>query len=248
MTLNLSGNIITEFGAGTQARQDFDAAGPYRMWRQNMQAGEKFTLQPAMTAYTVFVVSGAITANTTILNAYDCINAINQHFDFTCTETASVIVSGIVDAVDAPPQFTHVRADQQYRVEKPWGHELWISGKDNQYYSLKEVFIRAGNRTSLQYHNFKHETNVIFDGTATLFYQANMARPIDDLVADDLGTHDITGLSAINITPRVIHRLYAKTDVMIYETSTPHLDDVVRVSDDSGRSHGRVDAEHRAAS
>jgi hypothetical protein len=44
--------------------------------------------------------------------------------------------------------------------------------------------------------------------------------------------------------PGILHRLEAISDVLLYETSTPHLDDVVRVTDDSKRPHGRIEKEH----
>jgi hypothetical protein len=44
--------------------------------------------------------------------------------------------------------------------------------------------------------------------------------------------------------PGILHRLEAITDILLYETSTPHLDDVVRVTDDSKRPNGRIEQEH----
>ena len=41
-----------------------------------------------------------------------------------------------------------------YKVNKPWGHELWINGEHPDY-ALKEIFLKSGNKTSLQYHQFK---------------------------------------------------------------------------------------------
>jgi mannose-6-phosphate isomerase len=248
MPLNLSGNLATEFADATQKRQDFAVDGPYRMYQLHLSAGEQTEITPTLTAYSIFVLSGEVTAGDYVLGPHDGMNVINQDYVVSCTENAQVIIAGVTDTIDVPPQVIFVAATNQYRVDKPWGHELWISGHDNPYYSLKEVFIRQGNRTSLQYHNFKYEANVIFNGTARLFYQKNMDVALDDLTAEDLATHDVHGLSGINISPRVIHRLFAVTDVMIYEASTPHLDDVVRVSDDSGRQSGRIQAEHQAAS
>ena len=42
-----------------------------------------------------------------------------------------------------------------------------------------------------------------------------------------------------------VHRLRAITDIMLYEVSTPHLDDVIRISDDQKRNNGRISSEHR---
>ena len=40
-------------------------------------------------------------------------------------------------------------------VEKPWGRELWIAHTDK--YALKIIEFKQGARSSLQYHNVKHE-------------------------------------------------------------------------------------------
>lgn len=242
--LNLSGNQITQFPDATHGRQDFATTGPYRMYQIHLGAGESHSVDLA--AFTVLVLSGSVEDDCgSRLGPHDGINVVAKPVQLTAMSDAKMIVSGVTEAVNAAPSVTFVAAADQYRVDKPWGHELWFSGPKNPYYALKEVFIRAGTRTSLQYHNFKHEANVIFGGTAQLVYQKNLSVPIDDVTTADLGEHDIQALAVINITPRVLHRIYAKTDVMIYETSTPHLDDVVRVSDDAGRRDGRVESEHQ---
>jgi quercetin dioxygenase-like cupin family protein len=40
------------------------------------------------------------------------------------------------------------------------------------------------------------------------------------------------------------HRLVALDDIVILEASTPEVDDVVRVVDDTNRLDGRVESEH----
>lgn len=38
-------------------------------------------------------------------------------------------------------------------VKKPWGYEKWIAdGNPNFKYALKEIFLKAGNKSSLQFH------------------------------------------------------------------------------------------------
>jgi hypothetical protein len=44
--------------------------------------------------------------------------------------------------------------------------------------------------------------------------------------------------------PGVVHRVISVTDYLAYEVSTPELDDVIRLQDDSGRSSGRIEEEH----
>jgi len=48
----------------------------------------------------------------------------------------------------------------------------------------------------------------------------------------------------VDVMPLTLHRLEAVTDILLYETSTPHLDDVVRILDDSRRPDGRLEQEH----
>ena len=40
-------------------------------------------------------------------------------------------------------------------VDKPWGRELWIAHTDR--YALKIIEFKKGTRSSLQYHQKKHE-------------------------------------------------------------------------------------------
>lgn len=129
-------------------------------------------------------------------------------------------------------------AEELKRVEKPWGEELWINGR-HPTYAFKRIVLHAGNRTSLQYHEFKRETNLLFEGQARLHF---------DTVA---GGHDgpyksepIESIGVIDVTPGILHRIEAVTDVTLFEVSTPHLDDVIRVSDDSNRADGLIASEH----
>ena len=47
-----------------------------------------------------------------------------------------------------------------------------------------------------------------------------------------------------NVTPGYVHRVIATTDLTFIEASTRELDDVFRLQDDSGRTHGRISYEH----
>ena len=89
------------------------------------------------------------------------------------------------------------------RIEKPWGHELvWAS---NAHHLGKRLFVRAGERLSLQYHRKKDETIFLEQG------------------------------ESIRVPPGTIHRIEAVADSVLFEVSTPHPVDVVRVEDDYGR-------------
>jgi hypothetical protein len=130
-----------------------------------------------------------------------------------------------------------------YKVDKPWGHELWINGQ-HPLYALKEIYLKAGCKTSLQYHNFKQETNVLFEGRTNLHYKNNDSVNNDDVSSEDLSFVELKPICSIDVVPGVLHRLEAITDILLYETSTPYLDDVIRVMDESKRPHGRIEQEH----
>lgn len=136
-----------------------------------------------------------------------------------------------------------VREKDIYKVTKPWGYELWING-EHPGYILKRVRINAGTRTSLQYHRYKQETNVIFSGEANIHYKNQIEKPNDEVSLDDIGTIKVLPIASINVCPNTIHRVEALTDIVLYEISTPHLDDVIRLQDDTARNNGRIPSEH----
>ncbi len=51
--------------------------------------------------------------------------------------------------------------------------------------------------------------------------------------------------AVINVTPNIVHRIKALSDIKLFETSTPELDDVVRIMDDSNRKDGKILSEHK---
>jgi mannose-6-phosphate isomerase-like protein (cupin superfamily) len=110
------------------------------------------------------------------------------------------------------------------RVEKPWGEELWLA--HNELYACKIIRVNKGTRTSLQYHQQKHETIYIDQGSVI----ATLEDAAGNLVQSVLRAGDI-----IENKPYRKHRLEALEDTRLIEVSTPQLDDVVRVEDDYKR-------------
>jgi mannose-6-phosphate isomerase-like protein (cupin superfamily) len=208
-----------------------------------------------MGSFSVLCLSVGRGAGVTIGGQVDDVDKVLRAGDVARVERRTVVltagagpgvllVAGVREQVRDQPSIEMTRAADHYRVSKPWGHELWFNG-EHPAYVLKEVFIRGGNRTSLQYHHFKEETNLLVSGTAALVYKADPAVANDDAREPDLASTTIQSPSFVHIVPGVLHRLIAESDVLLYEASTPHLDDVVRVQDDSGRQHGRIATEHR---
>lgn len=110
-------------------------------------------------------------------------------------------------------------------VPKPWGHEIiWAH---TELYVGKVLHIKAGQALSVQYHNQKDETIHLLRGE--MIYRVDF-KDGRGLVAVPFEV----GESYRN-TPGVIHQMEAVTDCDVLEASTPHLDDVVRLTDRYGR-------------
>lgn len=141
------------------------------------------------------------------------------------------------------------------KVNKHWGYELWIADGVNTPYASKRILFKAGNRTSLQVHEFKFETNYVLSGTGFL-YRSKESFDIkkfleygmtDKQVKEYEATLEVIELKegvVFNMAPGYVHRVVATTDLEFMETSTPELDDVIRLQDDQGRTHGRISYEH----
>ncbi len=115
------------------------------------------------------------------------------------------------------------------RVDKPWGHELRFIRTES--FAGKVLFIKAGSQLSLQYHERKEEAFLVQSGELELVLGAGKAQ-----VVERLGPNE-----AWHVTPGTVHRFRAVTDCLLFEVSTPDLEDVVRIEDDFGRE-GTTDA------
>lgn len=119
-------------------------------------------------------------------------------------------------------------------VYKPWGKEEWLELNDS--YCYKRIYINAGYKTSYQYHEFKKETNYIIEGEAEVWLE------------NDEGVVEKKIMKAgdfFNVSPPKKHRVIAITDIILQEVSTPHVDDVIRIEDDTHREDGKIEGEHQ---
>ena len=110
------------------------------------------------------------------------------------------------------------------RVDKPWGHELWWAWTEQ--YVGKILHVRAGHRLSVQYHEHKDETSYVLRGKLHLLKGPS---------ADELVTTPVEAGSQWRNLPGEVHTIEAIEDADVLEVSTPHLDDVVRLTDSYGR-------------
>ena len=119
-------------------------------------------------------------------------------------------------------------------VNKPWGKEIWLELNDH--YCYKRIYINKGYKTSYQYHEEKIETNYIIDGKAEVWLE-NDEGVVEKKI---MGPGDF-----FNVKPPKKHRVIALTDIILQEVSTPQVDDVIRLEDDTMRADGKIEGEHK---
>ncbi len=139
-------------------------------------------------------------------------------------------------------------------VTKPWGSrslndtqglgEMWLNyahselvGEQEKRYVFKKLYIKAGTKTSLQYHVHKDETNHLISGDALALMENERG---------EMEESPFTVGDSWTIPCGRKHRLIALTDLIMLEASSPEVDDVVRIQDDAGRGSGRIESEHTA--
>lgn len=120
-----------------------------------------------------------------------------------------------------------------YRVEKPWGHEVWL--ELNEHYAYKLIHMKKGNQSSLQWHEKKVETNFVIEGKAEVLLQNENGEMESRIYGAGEGW---------SIPLKTKHRVIAITDYTALECSTAHLKDCVRFEDDTNRSDGEIETEH----
>ena len=119
-------------------------------------------------------------------------------------------------------------------VTKPWGKEVWL--ELNESYCYKRIYLSSGHKTSYQYHEQKLETNYIISGEAEVWLENDEG----DVIKKRMSTDDF-----FTVLPMRKHRVVAITDLVLMEVSTPHVDDVIRIEDDTNRSDGKIESEHK---
>ena len=127
-------------------------------------------------------------------------------------------------------------------VIKPWGREVWINfrkgeeiGDESKKYIMKKLYIEKDTKTSFQYHKYKVETNFLIKGSVEAWFE------------DKKGHIDVKILnsgSIWTIPAGVKHRITTLEDTILLEASSPEVDDVIRIEDDTLRGDGRIQEEH----
>tara|TARA_R100000808_G_scaffold24949_2_gene59775 strand:+ start:1830 stop:2183 length:354 start_codon:yes stop_codon:yes gene_type:complete len=103
------------------------------------------------------------------------------------------------------------------KVQKIWGHELWLANDEENNYCGKILNIKNGHKFSMHYHSDKHETFYILEGMCIL-------RSIDTETATQVSLPLNEG-DCYTIDRLVPHQIEALTDCVIIESSTFHKDE-----------------------
>jgi mannose-6-phosphate isomerase len=111
-----------------------------------------------------------------------------------------------------------------YKVDKPWGHELWWALTDA--YAGKILHLERGHKLSVQFHERKDESGYLLSGRLLLTKGPSES---------ELTTVELEPGAVWRNVPGEVHTLEAIEDSDVLEVSTPEVDDVVRLSDSYGR-------------
>lgn len=193
-------------------------------------------------SFTIYIygLSGQLSINDLNVNINDAIQIESMPITINIKGQCELLIAGVKE-----PHYQHsitlTKHSDIKKVVKPWGHELWINGQ-HPGYALKQIYIKSPHKTSLQYHNFKSETNMLVSGTANLHYYEGT--DILNVDFNQIKTYEMNKPTVVSVTPHIIHRIEAITDLLLYEVSTPHLDDVIRIADDKNRPDGKIESEH----
>jgi len=112
-------------------------------------------------------------------------------------------------------------------IEKDWGSETLLEKNDS--YVVKRLFMKKDHRCSLQYHEKKRETVYVLEGELGLMLERQ------GVTSGKLKRIVLYPGDHFTIEPGEKHRMFGIKDSVYLESSTPELDDVVRLEDDYGR-------------
>ena len=111
------------------------------------------------------------------------------------------------------------------RIEKPWGFEV-IFTSEGERHTGKLLFLLAGKRLSLQYHDAKEEIICLQSGRAVIWLE-DEAGEVRHLPMEPLKGY------AVRLNQK--HRLEALDDSWFVEVSDPEKGNTVRLIDDYAR-------------
>ena len=108
--------------------------------------------------------------------------------------------------------------------ERPWGTEDLLALVSKQF-SVKRLKVKAGNKGGLQFHRLKDEVQIMVSGKMIIRY---------DLGDKILREKVVEAGDVVHFPPGLVHQEEAITDCELFEASSPHFNDRVRVEESYG--------------
>jgi NDP-sugar pyrophosphorylase family protein len=118
-------------------------------------------------------------------------------------------------SVDSIKDLELVNKEYSNKEDKPWGYEKVIACTDK--YLTKELYIMKNEGTSHHKHAHKDETMHVISGEVVIKF-------------DDREVTLRKG-DTVHIEPETPHTILAVENTVLYEYSTPFLDDTIRIKD-----------------
>ena len=108
--------------------------------------------------------------------------------------------------------------------EQPWGQEVLVAS--TAHYTGKVLFYKAGEAGGLQYHMLKYESFYLFSGRAIVRYDNGNGGLVESTMEPG---------QTFQIPPGAPHQFEAITNCIVFEASTPGVNDRVNVGERYGR-------------
>lgn len=107
--------------------------------------------------------------------------------------------------------------------DQVWGEEILLA--ETPIYTLKGLHYKAGKAGGLQYHVEKDESFYLAKGEAFVDFDRGDGK---------LERVPMSSGDTFHVPPGAVHRFEAVTDCTVFEASTPHKDDRVRMEEHYG--------------
>ncbi len=118
-------------------------------------------------------------------------------------------------SVDSIKDLETVKKEYSNKEDKPWGYEKIIIYTEK--YLTKELYLMKSEGTSHHKHSKKDETmHVVAGEVKIIFENEEVSLKVNDKV---------------RIKPETPHTILAIENTILYEYSTPHIDDTIRIKD-----------------
>jgi len=108
--------------------------------------------------------------------------------------------------------------------ERPCGTEDLLALVTKQF-SVKRLMVKAGNKGGLQFHRLKDEVQIMISGKMIIRYDLG-----DKILREKI----VEAGDVVHFPPGLVHQEEAITDCELFEASSPHFNDRVRVEESYG--------------